>query len=57
MTRLTKRAKAILEKTTPGKQYPIDDALNMLRELSTVKFKESVDVCVNLGLIRVNLIR
>ena len=33
-----------------GKQYPIDEALALLLELSTVKFKESVDVSVNLGI-------
>ncbi|MGB5305667.1 MAG: 50S ribosomal protein L1 [Gammaproteobacteria bacterium] len=49
MTKLTKRAKVIQEKATPGKQYPIEEALNLLQELSTVKFKESVDVSVNLG--------
>ena len=49
MTRLTKRAKMIQEKVTPGKQYPIEEALDLLRELSGVKFKESVDVAINLG--------
>ena len=50
MTRLTKRAKLIKEKVTAGRQYPIDEALALLLELSTVKFKESVDVSVNLGI-------
>ncbi|MEA2094039.1 MAG: 50S ribosomal protein L1 [Pseudomonadota bacterium] len=49
MAKLTKRAQAIQEKVTPGKQYPIDEALGLLQELSSVKFKESVDVSVNLG--------
>lgn len=49
MARLTKRAQAIQEKVTPGKQYPIDEALGLLQELSSVKFKESVEVSVNLG--------
>ncbi|MDH3527817.1 MAG: 50S ribosomal protein L1 [Gammaproteobacteria bacterium] len=49
MGKLTKRAKAVQEKLTPGKQYPIEEALSLLKELSTVKFKESVDVSVNLG--------
>jgi large subunit ribosomal protein L1 len=49
MTKLTKRAKAIQEKVAPGHQYPIEEALALLKELSTVKFKESVDVSVNLG--------
>lgn len=50
MAKLTKRAKLIQEKVTLGKQYPIDEALALLLELSTVKFKESVDVSVNLGI-------
>ena len=49
MARLTKRAKMIQEKVTPGKQYPIEEALDLLRELSGLKFKESVDVSINLG--------
>ena len=50
MAKLTKRAKLIQDKVTLGKQYPIDEALALLLELSTVKFKESVDVSVNLGI-------
>ena len=49
MAKLSKRAKSIREKTEPGKQYAIDEALGLLSQLSTVKFKESVDVSVNLG--------
>ena len=49
MARLTKRAKAIAEKIEHGKQYAIDEALGLLSELSNVKFRESVDVSVNLG--------
>ena len=49
MARLSKRVKAIREKVAPGKQYPVEEALTLLQELSGVKFKESVDVSVNLG--------
>lgn len=49
MARLTKRAKAIAEKVEHGKQYPIDEALGLLSELASAKFRESVDVSVNLG--------
>jgi large subunit ribosomal protein L1 len=49
MAKLTKRAKAIQEKVTRGKQYPLEEAIALLQELSSVKFKESVDVSVNLG--------
>jgi len=50
MAKLTKRAKANAEKVTTGKQYPIDEALDLLKQLSGIKFKESVDVSVNLGI-------
>jgi large subunit ribosomal protein L1 len=50
MAKLTKRQKMIREKLQPGKQYAIGDALSLLKELSTVKFTESVDVAVNLGI-------
>jgi large subunit ribosomal protein L1 len=49
MAKLTKRTKAIAEKVTLGKQYAIEDAVTLLSELSTVKFKESIEVAVNLG--------
>jgi large subunit ribosomal protein L1 len=49
MAKLTKRMQAIREKIEPGKLYAIEDALALVRELSGVKFKESVDVSVNLG--------
>jgi large subunit ribosomal protein L1 len=37
-------------KLTPGKQYPIDEALQLVKEFATAKFAESVDVAVNLGI-------
>ncbi len=49
MAKLSKRARAIREKIVPGKMYSIDEALNVLNEVSAVKFKESLDVSVNLG--------
>jgi large subunit ribosomal protein L1 len=49
MAKLTKRAKAIREKVTRGRQYPLEEAIALLQEISSVKFKESVDVSVNLG--------
>lgn len=49
MAKLTKRAKAIREKVEAGKVYPIGEAFALLKELSTVKFAESIDVSVNLG--------
>lgn len=49
MAKLTKRQKAIREKVESGKAYNVEVAVNLLNELSTVKFKESIDVAVNLG--------
>ncbi|MCW8903230.1 MULTISPECIES: 50S ribosomal protein L1 [Sedimenticola] len=49
MAKLSKRARAIKEKVEAGKQYGILDAVQLLKELSTVKFGEAVDVSVNLG--------
>src|SRR5690606_30132056 len=50
MAKLTKRQKAIAEKVVPGKIYTVEEAAALLSELSVVKFKESVDVAVNLGI-------
>ncbi|MDQ7075812.1 MAG: 50S ribosomal protein L1 [Gammaproteobacteria bacterium] len=49
MAKLSKRMKAIRDKVDATKEYAIDDALALLKELATVKFDESVDVAVNLG--------
>ena len=49
MVAQTKRNKAIREKIEAGKLYAVDDALSLLKELSKVKFTESVDVAVRLG--------
>ena len=49
MAKLSKRQKAINEKVDSEKQYAADEAFALLNELSTVKFKESIDVSVNLG--------
>jgi len=49
MAKLSKRAKIIREKVDATKSYSIEEAVALLSELSTVKFKESVDVAINLG--------
>jgi len=49
MGKLTKRQKLISEKIVPGKSYSVDEAAALLSQLSTVKFKESMDISVNLG--------
>ena len=50
MAKLTKRQRAINEKIDGTKQYSMDDAVALLKELSTVKFAETIEVCINLGI-------
>lgn len=50
MAKLSKRMKAISEKIDADKQYSIDEALGLIKDFSSVKFSESVDVSVNLGI-------
>jgi large subunit ribosomal protein L1 len=49
MARMTKRKKVFAEKVQPGHFYTIDEALELARELATAKFRESIEVAVNLG--------
>ena len=49
MPALSKRVKSFREKVEQGRLYPVDDAVSLLGELSSVKFEESIDVSINLG--------
>lgn len=49
MAKLTKKAKLIKQKVDSTKQYAVADAVQILKELTTTKFSESIDVSVNLG--------
>lgn len=50
MAKLSKRQKLIREKVDPARAYTVDEAVALLTELgSSVKFRESIDVSVNLG--------
>ena len=49
MASLSKRTRAHKEKASRTEPRPVDDALNLVREMASAKFKESVDVAVNLG--------
>ena len=49
MAKVSKRFKAVSALVQPGKTYPIDDALKILKDNSKVKFTESIDVAVRLG--------
>lgn len=50
MAKITKRQRAIKEKVDSSKQYSINDAITLLKELSNVKFAETVDVAISLGI-------
>ncbi|MBK8186823.1 MAG: 50S ribosomal protein L1 [Cellvibrio sp.] len=50
MAKLTKRQRAMSAKIESGKQYSVEEAVALLKELSTVKFSETVDVSINLGI-------
>ena len=49
MAKITKRFKALNAVVVPGKAYALDDALKILKDNSKVKFVESIDVAVRLG--------
>ena len=50
MAKLSKRQKAISEKVDSNKQYGFDEAVSLLKELTKVKFEETVEVAINLGI-------
>jgi large subunit ribosomal protein L1 len=50
MAKISKRQRAINEKVDSTKQYAIEDAVALLKELSNVKFAETVDVAISLGI-------
>jgi large subunit ribosomal protein L1 len=47
---IAKRMKAWKDKLPPGKQYPIEEALKLVKEFAKAKFDETVDAAVNLGI-------
>jgi len=49
MAKLSKKAKLISEKVDSTKSYSVAEAIALLNELASTKFKESIDVAVNLG--------
>ncbi len=49
MAKLSKRQKAIKSKIDQSRAYSVADAVELLKSISTVKFEETFDVSVNLG--------
>jgi large subunit ribosomal protein L1 len=50
MAKITKRSKTIRANITRGKLYPVDQAIGLIKQGATAKFRESVDVAINLGI-------
>ena len=49
MANVSKRQKLINEKVEAGKLYSFEEAVSILKEVSSVKFGETVEVAINLG--------
>ncbi len=49
MAKVSKRIREIRETIEPGRHYPVNEAVDLLNKLSKVRFTESIDVAVNLG--------
>ncbi len=49
MARVTKKRKEILSKVDTNKQYSLDEAANLVKEISNVNFDPSVDLAIRLG--------
>ncbi|MEM1412666.1 MAG: 50S ribosomal protein L1 [Pseudomonadota bacterium] len=49
MAKMTKRMRAINERVDRDKIYDIEEGLELLKDLSKINFRESVDVAVRLG--------
>ncbi|GAB6281620.1 MAG: 50S ribosomal protein L1 [Ignavibacterium sp.] len=47
--KLSKRMKNITEKIDINKEYSISDAINLLKDVSKIKFTESLDCAIKLG--------
>ncbi len=45
-----KKIKTAKEKVERGKEYPLEDAIGLVKESSFTKFDETVDMAVNLGI-------
>lgn len=49
MAKMSKRSRLIAEKIDSTKAYGFEEAASLLKEISSVKFKETIEVSVNLG--------
>jgi len=44
-----KKMKAAIEKTEPGKEYALEEAVGLVKKMAYAKFDETVDLAFNLG--------
>jgi large subunit ribosomal protein L1 len=49
MARMNKRYKAAFERIEPGRVYPLEEAIAILKDAEGAKFDESVDLALSLG--------
>ncbi|HEX6889749.1 MAG TPA: 50S ribosomal protein L1 [Chryseolinea sp.] len=49
MAKISKNRKAVLTKYSPGKEYSLEDASKLVKEITFTKFDASVDVDIRLG--------
>ena len=49
MAKVSRAQKALRKDLVPGKQYPISEAVDLVKKCATAKFDESLDVSVMLG--------
>ncbi len=47
---LTKKQKLISEKLVNNKKYSLDEALSLVKDFATMKFDETIDISINLGI-------
>ena len=50
MAKLTKNQKKVLEKIDSKKRYPLDEASQLVKEITTTKFDASIDLDIRLGI-------
>mgnify|MGYP002787719933 CR=1 FL=1 len=53
MAELTKNRKAVLTKYNPEKEYSLEDAAKVLKDITFTKFDASVDIDIRLSLIHI----
>lgn len=49
MAKLSRKQKQMADKLEVGKNYSVEEAVSLISEFASTKFKESIDVAINLG--------